>query len=248
MKKILIYSIFILSMTYFSFSRNNVNIKLYINNTNGNVFQNLTFGLSDTATDYFDPKIEKEYPPFPPPEGNLVYFALVDSSTKENIYSIVDYKGTYGKNILEKTYHFVMLGKAEYDYTISWDNLPAQVVSAQIYDSLGGVIVNANMKTKSSVMINKFLFDVYLNLKYDLSKTIVEEDLNPISIFPNPTKNTLNIINCDNSKIELYNELGELILNNVTNVQINIENQPSGIYYLKIFQNNVVSFKKIIKI
>lgn len=68
-----------------------------------------------------------------------------------------------------------------------------------------------------------------------------------LKIFPNPTNDYLNIslqnTTLKNSKIEIYNMLGEMIYskNSITeNVKINVENFSKGIYILSVEKNGAI--------
>ena len=67
---------------------------------------------------------------------------------------------------------------------------------------------------------------------------------NTISIYPNPTKEILNIdliVPNQNTKINIYNSLGELILSkDIVNQNsiINTNQLQSGLYYLNVLKNN----------
>jgi hypothetical protein len=73
-------------------------------------------------------------------------------------------------------------------------------------------------------------------------------------IYPNPTNRLLNIsFNSipQNTKIELYNSIGALVLSETTankNNTINVSELSSGIYFLKVLEGNkVVAVKKVVK-
>ena len=73
-----------------------------------------------------------------------------------------------------------------------------------------------------------------------------------ISIFPNPTKNILNVeSNVLIKEIELVNPLGQTLFKNNTintyNYQINLENYPTGTYLIKVLSNSGQTTKKVIK-
>lgn len=72
-----------------------------------------------------------------------------------------------------------------------------------------------------------------------------------ILIYPNPTKDIINIETKENLKplqITLYNTLGkEVIKKNLTTNQINISNLPQGLYLLKIIsQGKIIKTQKIV--
>lgn len=69
-----------------------------------------------------------------------------------------------------------------------------------------------------------------------------------IQIFPNPTKNFINIKSQDKIEFsEIYDNLGRLILKNKSEDLISIESLLKGTYYLKIKTKNGQTFHKIVK-
>lgn len=92
-----------------------------------------------------------------------------------------------------------------------------------------------------------------LELNPDLSNceilSVDDISFNEISFYPNPVKNDLNIIsNNQVDKVEIYDIQGRKIKVEKMKKNINFTSYPKGIYLLKIFTNNRVSAKKIIKI
>jgi len=84
----------------------------------------------------------------------------------------------------------------------------------------------------------------------------VKEDSfgNNTEIFPNPTNGILNIqiTNTDYlTGVEVYNTLGERVYKSVglktKEVKIDLSNQPNGIYFLKLTNNNKVYSREIVK-
>lgn len=75
--------------------------------------------------------------------------------------------------------------------------------------------------------------------------------LKTISVYPNPTNNILNLTIDTNAKVEIYNLLGKVIAIkniNVGNSKIDLSNYPSGMYLLKVTnENNQTKTIKIAK-
>ena len=83
-----------------------------------------------------------------------------------------------------------------------------------------------------------------------LSSTNFEHD-NSISIYPNPTKGNVNI-NCNNTikSVQLYDVQGRLLQTNLVNENqtvIDISNQSTGIYFLKITSEKGIGVQKIVR-
>ena len=84
----------------------------------------------------------------------------------------------------------------------------------------------------------------------------VKEVLNSnyVSVSPNPTNGVLHIVFGaipPNSKIELYNSIGALVLTEVLsnkNNSINTTELSNGLYFIKVLENNkVITVQKIVK-
>ncbi len=88
------------------------------------------------------------------------------------------------------------------------------------------------------------------NLK--LGATSIEENpLESISIYPNPSNGIFNIdiYNADNNvNMIVINAQGQIVYSEKvgTSTQIDLSNQPDGIYFVKFINNNNITIKKII--
>jgi len=78
---------------------------------------------------------------------------------------------------------------------------------------------------------------------------INENTLLNFSVYPTPTENILNIKSkTEISKIEIYSKLGQLILKNETENNIDISNLTNGLYFVKVKDiNGNFSMKNIMK-
>jgi bilirubin oxidase len=74
---------------------------------------------------------------------------------------------------------------------------------------------------------------------------------NNFSIYPNPTTEILNIVSNTSEKfsVSIFNTLGEKITsaNNIQHLQLNINNYPSGLYFIQINSDNKFFTQKFIK-
>jgi dienelactone hydrolase len=110
------------------------------------------------------------------------------------------------------------------------------------------------MLKNSSVDSVKFFNRLQNNSEYTYQRTcnittniLTNNQLNKISVYPNPFKNSLKIKIDNNEKvsIEVYNILGEKVNEFITNtneIHLNTENWGSGIYFIKV---NTFYFKVI---
>jgi len=87
----------------------------------------------------------------------------------------------------------------------------------------------------------------------DLAYTLynsVEEINTKLNVYPNPATDFITINNSSNSKIEIIDISGKIVLSNVNcnkHTQINISEIKSGIYFIKIYEENNISALKFIK-
>ena len=101
-------------------------------------------------------------------------------------------------------------------------------------------------------------FDYNAPVDTNLENTIFQTLSNPnfaadasISVYPNPTKGTVNI-NCNNNikSVQLYDIQGRLLQTNLINenqTTIDISNQSGGVYFLKIVSDKGIGVQKIVK-
>ncbi|MEA3318124.1 MAG: T9SS type A sorting domain-containing protein [Bacteroidota bacterium] len=86
------------------------------------------------------------------------------------------------------------------------------------------------------------------------SITLLEENHNTINIFPNPTKDHLNIKFKEpcNSHIVIYDINGNVLLNkksiNTNRISLSINDFKTGFYFMKIMIEEITVFNKIMKI
>ena len=76
-------------------------------------------------------------------------------------------------------------------------------------------------------------------------------NIGQLSIYPNPSIGTLNIalVEKENSTVSVYNMLGEVIFNSTKNTQlftVDMNNQPNGVYFVKVKTGNDVITKKVV--
>ena len=79
---------------------------------------------------------------------------------------------------------------------------------------------------------------------------IAEAKVNSLSIFPNPSDNTITISNLPKtSQITIINELGIEVLNTIMppNSQIDISKLSKGVYFIKVMSNEKIYSQRIIK-
>jgi hypothetical protein len=163
----------------------------------------------------------------------------------------------YGENHPSNLY----IAKVDTGLNIVWEKLiggDAYYTAMNVIGtSDGGILM---MASRNDITDNKNNLDIRL-VKLDSNGNItwtkdVELHQTEIIIYPNPAKNILNIefsesINNSNCKIDIYNNLGQIILNGSTNTnktKIDIQSLKTGVYVLKIeSEKGWTKSKKFIK-
>ncbi|MCF6132830.1 T9SS type A sorting domain-containing protein [Flavobacterium wongokense] len=115
-------------------------------------------------------------------------------------------------------------------------------------------LVEGNTVSKKASIYFDYNFPVDTALENttfrSLSNSDVEDDAS-ISIYPNPSKGTVNI-NCSNmiKSVQLYDVQGRLLQTSLINENqavIDISNQSVGVYFLKIISDKGMGVKKIVR-
>lgn len=78
---------------------------------------------------------------------------------------------------------------------------------------------------------------------------ITQNQLDNISLYPNPASSTINVKNAENANIQVYDVLGKLILSqeNITmDAHINVSAMQVGTYFMKISKDNLVTTKRFL--
>jgi hypothetical protein len=85
----------------------------------------------------------------------------------------------------------------------------------------------------------------------DTTLNVLENEVDTIKIYPNPTKDIINIVSDEAfDKFIIINNLGQKIVESTSNLrhtQINIGNYASGIYFIKVFKGTKNKTFKIVK-
>jgi hypothetical protein len=78
----------------------------------------------------------------------------------------------------------------------------------------------------------------------DIASNISQIKQDNISIYPNPAYTTINIANAINPNVNIYNNLGKLVLSG-NKKSFDISNLSQGLYIVKVIDNNVTYTKQI---
>ncbi len=136
------------------------------------------------------------------------------------------------------------LGNFTDQTTIAVLNFPVSVMAADIDGDNDADVLYADFGGSISGWDRVSWFE-----NTTVSLTIPENTLQNENVYPNPVTNVLTInSNSEVSKIELYNTLGQLILENNNRSEINLSSILNGTYFIKYYDHNRnVTIRKIIK-
>ena len=151
--------------------------------------------------------------------------------------------------------------------TVTWDVVPSADNYRVTRKVTGGGTFNYNVLTNTitftdltpgtsnKIFVKAKCDGMYSDksVKVTINTPLRSGELNELSIYPNPAKNSISIY-CDNSiqKAELININGERInaeLNTISSgsFSIDINKYPAGVYFLKLYLDNEILTRQIIK-
>ncbi len=254
MKRYLLHLILIALLTGSVFSQDPLRFRLTLWLGNDSLkFDKLVLGFDSRASNGIDTLLgEYELPPFVPPSGFGIYgvFVFYDSSAKGIVWSYTDIR-PYPQNY-EDTIKFLIYTFKESGYKMSfeWRPIGSEFESAWIVDEYLGNLFQVDMKRQTKARVeNEFLDRFYVKIKLP-NPTIVDnfED-NSFRIFPNPANEFLYIQSKFNEiKFEIIDIFGNSIYFGRANEGINVYNLgslPSGIYFVRYFDNSRFGMYKL---
>lgn len=110
-----------------------------------------------------------------------------------------------------------------------------------------------NTFTNQANIYFDFNFPIETNIASTTIETLTVDDfgLDNLTVSPNPTAGNIDINRIDNLQftIEIYDLTGKLMMKEKQQAQIDISAFQSGIYFIKIIDNqtNISTIKKIVK-
>lgn len=138
----------------------------------------------------------------------------------------------YSTNLIEGTTPITYEWIVEKGKILSGQNSTKIMIE---WTELGNASIKVTAKNQCGINASNQSISIIIN-------DIVEQKESDLKIFPNPTKDaTFNIdLNNDESEISIYNILGRLIFQRSINqsCQINLSNNPKGIYFINVKQKN----------
>lgn len=146
-----------------------------------------------------------------------------------------------------------------------WEDGPVTVTSDSLFEGFhayyDGLSIGANSEYRYVLYDTANVNDsAFVNVVFDLGQPEctqvidqISESIDNISIFPNPTKNVLNISNIGiNDKVEIINILGEKTIldsnNSEGKLTFNTSGLKNGIYFVRIIENDSIKLTKKITV
>ncbi len=119
-------------------------------------------------------------------------------------------------------------------------------------DNLGKISMTATVFRTSKFTVptsnrNKTV-DAYFLKTAGGSSSLIEKAIQNVQLFPNPVNSSLNITNLSNTKVEIFNVVGQRILtygNAYGNLNVDMAAYPNGIYFVKMQNGKSVRTEKI---
>ncbi len=184
--------------------------------------------------------------PFGTPEtsGTLDLRIKTDNWGNECRWNIKDSDGTiiarggpYGNN--ENIYERIYVDADCFTFTlIDTGGDGGNVVSLKDHE---GVVIYETNGNYGAFELTKFVSDGILG--------VTQNEMEDISIYPNPARDILNISNAESADIQVYDILGKLILskeNLSVNEELNVSSLQAGAYFIKISKGDAVTTKKFL--
>lgn len=233
---------------------NNFEMKIKVINSTGDTVKNKSlFGIKDGATNFIDKELgEFGIPSLSTPDNALACaYRFYEPSWEEKVLSYYDFRPDFVNDKDSIVYKLEIAGII-HEFKLEWGDFPVGIKYAELRSTYISDKYNyIDMLNQKSVEVkNPAVTEFTLVLKNYNPSNSVEESLDDVVIYPNPTSSIvkmnsgLNIL-----KVEISDMFGNSYPITLNENIINIEKYPSGIYNLTIITDNKqVIRKKIIKI
>jgi hypothetical protein len=183
--------------------------------------------------------------------------SLVNIDRTNGVYSYIDtlrdfsnyipFQSVYNK--YTNAYSFNALDLNSNSRYYSYNSSNGSLISNPLYPILPDT--NDNITELQIDNSTGIIYGLYWDNNFTIGLNELE-DLNKVSIFPNPTDDVLNI-KMENElihNIELFNNAGQLVVaqKGMSNksLKLNLEDVGSGIYYLRISSKSSITSRKVI--
>jgi hypothetical protein len=181
-------------------------------------------------------------------------FLWMNTNTEGNNWLKVTLEGTTSNRMgIGSRIEISINGKKQNRYTINGEGYTSQNSGAEFF-GLGSNTIIDYVKVTWLSGVEDILYNVSANQKLHIIESstlsVVNNDIENISLFPNPSKGVIKITtNLSSYKVSLFNVFGSRIfdLDNLkNNTNLDLTNLKSGIYFLSIVSSGNEVVKKII--
>lgn len=123
--------------------------------------------------------------------------------------------------------------------------IPDQGYAVQEIYVDGSAVGASTTYTFTNVTENHRIYVIFKN------GTGLNENAETITVYPNPTEGSINLVCPNTEEIRIYNTLGVMVrqksIGDIDNIQIDMSGLPNGIYFLQAIRGNGTITKRIIK-
>ena len=103
------------------------------------------------------------------------------------------------------------------------------VIRAQYTGVMDNLLLLCAYKDGEQVFVNQEFNDCYID-----ETSVQEQDLQQVSLYPNPAKEAVLIEGVKPAEVQLHNALGQLVKTVENTHEINVAGLPQGVYLLRI--------------
>ncbi|MDX9790688.1 MAG: T9SS type A sorting domain-containing protein [Candidatus Kapaibacterium sp.] len=261
MKYLIIMIVFIVSFVSV-YSRQTVEININATNDIGNhTNYNTSFGISPDATDVLDTGLGELNLPPPSFVGFHFAFEFIDSTLIEpdsskyydRIWTNKDLRHyPVGDSQLYVAYKLIFRYGQGKKLLLNWNksSIPDMIDSIFITDPMNGFLMKVDMKEVESLeWDHESVQTLNLHVYYNLGITSVDDqNYSELLTYPNPVENIVNLSDSYYfSHYSLANINGIELLNGKYNNKIDVSSLAPGLYFLKLFSEDKVIVRKILK-
>lgn len=164
----------------------------------------------------------------------------VDGASSSDGANVIQWNSTSGSN---QQFQFVYAGDGYYNIKPRHSGKCIEVTSNSTSSG-----ANIQQWTCNSGSNQKWIFEP-ISLK-NAGAIVNKTDYGLTVLYPNPATDKLQILNCIGSTIEIYNELGKMVLKNIieqARQTIDITGLKPGVYFVRVNNNGTTINEKLVK-
>ncbi len=185
----------------------------------------------------------------------LIYWKGRGLSKSKAILGVPFYGYGFGASFSTSAYPFSSIAASypadvysdETANTIYYNGIATIIQKTQLAKTSGGGIMIWDLSLDATGA-NSLLSNIRFTAGSAVTATIESIDNKALSVFPNPSNGivTLQGIDLLQTKVEIYNTLGEKIDLPLNGYSIDLSGKPKGIYYLHVTKESTITLRKII--